>query len=198
MSFLMESSTTPKPNVSLKSAKSIGQEMSLLTATQDATVSLKNKIVSFFTPLFFGLIMILLLLLIFKQRLSRLSRGSSLNNNGFVFLHKGLTDLAEKLLFRAIAKGEDACHPIANYASCLAIKGETEAAMQYISAADFLARSPHEKAVVALNWTIILLLRKDNANAKNHLEEALKLSRKEIIFYCRNSEEVLMRTKPNH
>lgn len=195
ISFLMESSATPEPKVFLKSAKSIGEAISILATPQDVQRSLKKEIISTLIPVLFGLIMTLLLLLISsslkrqslsKKRLLHPSQGS-LNNNGFVFLHKGLTDTAGELLLNAIIKGQDSSsHPIANYATYLAVKGNTPVALQYLSAAEFLAKSSHERAVVAFNCAIIFLLKKESEKAKSCLQEALKLS-DEILFYCSNS-----------
>lgn len=188
VSFLLESLVSPEPSISLKSSKSIGKKLSFTGPTAPEKASLLRRILSSLTPLFFGLIMTLALLLTVKFRLlPRLPRSSCLNNNGFVFLHKNLNDLAERLLQRAVEQGENGPHAISNYATSLAIAGKGADALKYVEAAEFLARSPHEKAVVAFNQALISLNAQDTQSARKQLEKALALSKKEISFYCRSS-----------
>ena len=187
VSFFMESAKLSTPTVSLKSAKSIGQKVSLLDMPPKEKISLARQAISALIPLLVGLLATLFMLFFVKHGLSRLPWGASLNNNGFVFLHKELLDVATKMLFAAVVEGKESSYAISNYATCLALKNDMDAAQKYIEAAEFLARSSHEKAVVAFNHGLIMLLAANTLEAKKSLERALKLSRKEVLFYCKNS-----------
>lgn len=188
ITFLLESTTSPKPSIHLKSNKSIGEEVSLFNMLEKDETKLMKDFLSSLMPFLFGLSMILFLLFLMKKRLaSSFSRGSSLNNNGFVFLHNGLNDLAAPMLSEAVSKGVDSPYAIYNYATCLAVQGEMEKAKQYLSAGDFLTNSPQEKAVAAFNHGIISFLEDNTKEGTIQFEQALKLSRKEILLYLQKS-----------
>jgi hypothetical protein len=181
--FLAATNTLP-PIVAVRSQDTLG--IQLVSLVQP--VNEKSKIqkgLEFLAPIPIVLLVTIIMLAIVKKYVPR---GSGLNNVGFVLLHQGKIDTAEKLLSNAIQTGTDAPHSISNYALCLAAKKDYQEANDYLDAADFYSIRPHEKAVVKLNRCIMALWRNDNPTAYKYLRDALKLSPREIKSYCSYSK----------
>lgn len=170
----------------IRSERTIGSEGSIYR-TETERSSFLNDFLGDFVPLLM-LVSLVPLIIILKYLLSNMSRGDSKNNNAFVLLHKGATADALSILERAVASGEDGAHAMANYASALAISGDTEKAKIYIDASEFLARSKHEKAVCQLNKAIVSHQANDIDECLRSLEKSLKLSKSSIKSYLENSK----------
>lgn len=177
-----------KIEAQLRSENSIGKAGQIYKAEGTKKDKI-NKFLGDFVPL---LIVVAFLPIIFILRYLRrgFSRGSCKNNTGFVFLHTGMNDEATEILKAAVNSGQDGCHAISNYALCLALNGKNEDAIKNIKAAEFLAKGDHEHAVVHFNAAIIDFLNGDNTASVERLKKAIKLSKKEILMYCRNSVHV--------
>ena len=181
--FLAPTNTLP-PIVAVRSQDILGtQQVSLVQAVNE-----KSKIQKGLEALVPIPIILLVTIIVLSIVRKYAPRGSGLNNVGFVLLHQGKIDTAEKLLSNAIQTGADAPYSISNYALCLAAKKDYQEADDYLNAADFYSVRAQEKAVVKLNRCIMALWRNDNPTAYNHLRDALKLSPREIKSYCAYSK----------
>jgi hypothetical protein len=144
--LLLATDIAIKPNVTVRSTKTLGEEAPLIARTESPpSKTFAGTVIAVSTGMLGATLMLILM-----RRLVRggVSRGSSFNNIAFVLLHRGLVDRATDLLNRAVTAGADAPHSLANYALCLATANEFDAADDYLNAADFYASTMHEKAVV--------------------------------------------------
>mgnify|MGYP000026173707 CR=1 FL=1 len=182
--YLLNREASVKFNI--RSERSIGKEGSIYRI-KDTKKSPIEKFISDFVPILVVLAS-LPLLLFFKFLTKSMSRGDSSNNMAFVLLHTGSADEAVKILERAILNGKDGSHALSNYATALSCTGNSEKAKKFISAAEFLARSKHEKAVCAFNNAVINHLSGNLEESHSCLTKALQLSKSEIKEYFRNSE----------
>lgn len=172
----------------LKSDKSIGKANQIYK-TDSSNKSKLNKFLEDFVPLLIAIAVAPLALILRYLRRSS-SVVSCKNNNGFVLLHTGINNDAREMLCSAVKNGETGSYALSNYALSLAISGNIEDANKYISAAGFLAKGKHEQAVFKFNSSIIHHLAGDDNTAFEKMSEAIKLSKKEIVMYCRNSVHV--------
>lgn len=150
----------------------------------------KNSFLNDFLGKFIPALLVILfpaLLYLLKYLRSTQSRSDSLNNNGFVLLHKGATQEALSIFEYAVENGIDGSHAMSNYGAALAIAGELDKAKIYIEASQFLASSKHEKAICLLNKAILLNCSGASDEVFSSLAEALKLSKSEIKSYFNNS-----------
>lgn len=187
ISFLIESASSINPEISIKSNGSVGEKEVPLENNEKRKKLI--ELLSAFVPLFFGLCVALVMLVFAKYKVrNKISRGSCINDTAFVLLHKGLADIGADILRNAVVEGKGGSHSIANYSTCLASKGEFDTSTKYLAAAEFLSSSSHEKAVCLFNRALILLMKGDTKGAHGALAEAIGLSKKEIEYYCQNSE----------
>ena len=173
----------------LRSDKSFGSKGSL-TRIELEPRSFLNTLVGNLLPL---LILITLAMsvsvgIFFKKVSREISRGNSKNNIGFVLLHSGCFEEAKAALKNAILEGEEGAHALANLASCLALSGDFDSARRYLDAAEFLARTKHEKAVCKFNGSIVSNAAHEFDDGQKLFDEALELSSSEIKSYCRSSK----------
>lgn len=172
-------------NFNIRSERSIGEEGSIYRIRNTDRSPFK-KFISDFVPIL--VILAFLPLLLFSRFLMKnMSRGDSSNNMAFVLLHTGSADEAVQILHRAILNGKDGAHALSNYATALSCTGNSEKAKKFISAADFLARSKHEKAVCAFNSAIINHMSGNSDESYKCLKKSLQLSKSEIKEYIKNS-----------
>ncbi len=172
-----------KPLIYLKSNESTGSYIDPLLA----------KASTFYEYYFFILIpllAILLLLAIYFIVSIFIKSPTSINNTGFLFLHKNLANHSKRIFERAIlTRGADS-FIIGNYAVAKVVLGEFEDGIKLIEAATFYSDGfrDHEKAVCDFNYAIIYFLLEDKQNARLKLNAALKRSRKNISRYIAFSD----------
>jgi tetratricopeptide (TPR) repeat protein len=167
-----------KPNVFLKSSLSIG-------SYQDIQSSKQSDLVKFLFLIIPAQIFLILGLFLFKKY--RFS-SRSVNNTGFLFLHKDLPNYAKAIFEKAINdRGGDSLL-ISNYALVKAILEEYEDSIKLIEAALFYSWGGHEKAVCEFNYSIIYFLIGDKQNGRLKLIRALKHSKKAITGYINYSD----------
>jgi hypothetical protein len=114
----------------------------------------------------------------------------SVNNTAFTYIHKGMAEEAEAILENLIrTKGGDPIS-LSNYATALAINGKPDPAIKRIMAAEWWARTKHERAIVAFNKALIFVNAADLEQAQASLGTAFQLARHEIARYCEFSEPI--------
>lgn len=179
-----------KPTVDVRSDLSLGQDSSELILVNSNFLDL-NKASEKIVPV--SALLVLCLFLIFYIRWVKYIKGAkffnhtSKNNAGFVLLHSGLTDQAEKIFLSAIDNGEYSQLTLSNLALCQAIKGEFNTADALLKATNFDTESKHGKAVVLFNKALIKLIVGDKQASQELLKESIQLSSKEIKRYCQLS-----------
>lgn len=186
-------SVTEKPDASLRSNKTVGKFVNIFEESNQSKEKLKYRIG-------YTLILILtaypLLIVIFYKitkkssflkKLLHITPSSggtkSRNNMGFLLLHRKQVAAAEEALNAALNSGEDGCFTLANMALCKAVNNNFDASSSFLSAAQFYAESPHEKAVVLFNEAIVMLLQRDEVSFFKKISEAIALS-EETKRYC--------------
>ncbi|HBM1867961.1 tetratricopeptide repeat protein [Acinetobacter nosocomialis] len=176
-------SKAEKVEVDVRSESSLGQDSSQLLQDNSFAENTSKKNI-----LLYSLLIILLLLwylVVFKFVKHR--KFKSQNNAGFVLLHSGLTDQAEKLFLLAIDNGDYCEFTLSNLALCQAIKGNYDKAEALLKATNFATKSKHGRAVVLFNKSLIKLIESNKDEALNCLRQAIQLSPKEIRKYCQLS-----------
>jgi|GEM_PF-5280830 len=106
------------------------------------------------------------------------------NNIGFLLMHAGNTEQAASYLEKDLEKAISGSFALANYALLQQIYGNLETAKSYLMAAKFYADTPHAKAVVLFNQALMDAVLGLKDEATETLEQAIKLSPKEITRYC--------------
>lgn len=109
------------------------------------------------------------------------------NNTGFLLLHHGLLEDADRVLGDAVRNGRSDQYTLSNYALCKALKGDNTQAQQLIDAASYRNRTGHGRAVMLFNEALIRLKLGDEPTALSKLTEAVRLSPKAIKRYCERS-----------
>ncbi len=170
----------------MRSERVLAKEGSIYRFSSEKNSFLNDFLGSFIPVLL--LILIPTLFYLLKYLRSNQSRADSLNNNGFVLLHKGATQEALSILEHAVKNGINGSHAMSNYGAALAITGEVDKAKLYIEASQFLANSKHEKAICLLNKSIVFNCCGDSDEVLASLSESLKLSKSEIKSYLNDSK----------
>ena len=111
----------------------------------------------------------------------------TLNNSAFVLLHQGCVEDASRLLRRALLQGEADANVFANRALCLALADDHEGAARSLAAAQLFDRTGKSAGVIRFNQALIALLSGDEANARQHLEAAVKANRRQVMLWARYS-----------
>lgn len=175
-----------KAEIDVRSESSLGEEAIQLSDINKA--SRINKIAEKVVPLS-TLIAVLIsgFGLINLRKRGILDLKSDQNNTGFLLLHNGLTDEADKIFSLAVEKGRFDQYTLSNFALCKAVKGEIGKADGLLKAAGFLDRSGHSKAVFLFNEALICLIKKDKSEAIDLLKKAINLSPSAIKQYCQKS-----------
>lgn len=114
--------------------------------------------------------------------------SQSLNNTAWLYLHKGLSAEARKMLEMEIQRSGADPYMLANYGLSLALEGEAELAKKQFDAADFFGEESHERAVVLFSKAISELHNGNKDVGLSHMNEAHELSKTEIERYARYSD----------
>jgi hypothetical protein len=175
-----------KPTISVRSGGAMGE---LVESAEPVDLSEKNRkyqVIAYLLPILAVLQIVVALGL--KGPLARLIRRRvpserSLNNTAFLYLHTGSRSDAERILRRGIWREGGDAHMLANYALALALAGHTDQAQSQIQAAAIYAEQKHEKAVVEFNRALILAYTGNPEGAKIHIQNAMELSKVQILRY---------------
>lgn len=114
----------------------------------------------------------------------------NLNNTAFVLLLQGLVSDAENLLSKAIERDGGDPITLANHALALGLLGRDDLAAKRFTAARWLSRSKHQRAVITFDEAVLLIFKGDLSNAREKLIEAFDADRGEVIYYCELSIQV--------
>lgn len=179
-------SKAEKPEIDVRSDSSLGQDGNNLVQTTKKANFL-NRLSEKIVPLSAMLVTFLFTWIFIKSKGVTLLNLKSRNNAGFVLVHSGLTDQAEKIFLLAVDHGDYSRVTLSNLALCQAIKGNTNKAEALLKATDFDVESKHGKAVVLFNKALIKLIENEKQEALDYLKQAIQLSPKEIRKYCKLS-----------
>lgn len=203
LSILVDTPSTPHPEVGVKSRGSIGTAVPFIGLTQHDQAGVFT--IQRLAPALVLVALLLQVVILFALRpriraaLGRLVPASrSINNTAFLFMHRGLIKEARALLEGGINSGGADAHMLANYALCRALEGDQAVASQMLDAASFWAGEKHERAVVAFCRAVAAFGAGHEETGAEMLTDALRLSRLEIKRYCSFSVHVadLRRTHP--
>jgi hypothetical protein len=182
VTLLFNSKPRELPEVQVKSDLTLGTLASTFSSSKPEEKSMLNKSLTFLLPIL--TVIQASLVAVYVRRRRGMFRLTSRNNTAWYLLHKGLNSQAEKILEKAMDNGEDSEFVFANYAVCLALKGEFEAANIYLEASLEDATSKHALAVTSFNKALVSFMQKDEVRGIQYLKEALKLSGSNIRRYC--------------
>lgn len=118
------------------------------------------------------------------RRLLLSRRFRNVNNSAFLFIHKGMTNVATEMLTKQIETRGGDSYLFSNLAVCRGLSGDYDNAERLMGMAEIAAISKHSKAVVAFNRSLISLMTEDINSGLSYLGQALELSRKQILNYC--------------
>ncbi len=178
-----------KPRVVVRSENSEGVEGQFIRVIPAASYKDRGtqNVISTLIPVAVIIQMFLVILLspYFRSRLMRfLPTSSSVNNTGFLFIHKGLIEEAEALFSREVeTRGANAL-VLANYALALGLNGKIERADKMLTAAEWWARNKRERAVVAFNSAILTFSKEKVDEGREQLQRAFSIDREAITRYC--------------
>lgn len=193
---ILTGASSAQPNVSLHSDASVGKR---LNETEQLLAKLENKdsssvvwsfAVGIAVPIGAALSVMFINRLMRKALKKHVGRSSSLNNIGFCLLHSGGTQEARNLLEDAVRNADDAPHCMANFALATGLLGDLDTANRWMKAAEFYARTDHEKAVVQFNQGILLFHSGANEDCYNAFAKAIAASPSEILDYAKFSSLV--------
>jgi tetratricopeptide (TPR) repeat protein len=173
------------PVVNVRSDSSVG-ELGIFTQTE-TTWTIK-KILKLLIILGF---LYLFLFYLFSKRYTKIIRvgyKQSLNNTGFLYLHQGLIDQARKFFQKELETLGGEPFLLSNYALTMGIEGDVNTAKKILNAANWMANSDAEKAIVAFNSAILNMKNGDVEKAKVYFSNCIKLNGKEIKKYLEMSQ----------
>lgn len=179
-------SKAEKPEIDVRSDVSLGQDSTKLVQNTKNSNFL-NRVAEKVVPISALLVAFLFIWWLRKSKAIKFFDYKSQNNAGFVLLHSGLTAQAEKIFLLAIDDGDYSQLTLSNLALCQAIKGQTDKAEALLKATDFNVESKHGKAVVLFNKALIKLIENNRQASLDYLKQAIQLSPKAIIKYCKLS-----------
>jgi len=187
VSLLLSSKPTTEPTVLVKSDASLAKEDNIEKRQEPPTTPFIEK---FLPPLLalLALLMMPVVFIYFKSRLSPTKYGASLNNTAFALLHQGLTERAKELLKKSIDEGHEGPFPLSNIAVCLALAEQFDEAQSYLQAAEqFGIQTNHNRALQQFNRGIVNLLMKKTDLGISNMKEAMKLKPRVIQNFCNSS-----------
>lgn len=184
VTLLFNSKPRQLPEVKVKSDLTLGTLGLTIPSGKTEEKTILSKSLDVLLPILATIQGVLVVLFYRKRR--RGFQSTSRNNTAWYLLHRGLSPRAETILDKAIENGEGSSFVFANYAVCLAVKGDFEGANKYLEASAEGAEdenSKHAQAVTCFNKALVAFMQKDETVGLEHLKKALELS-KEIRKYC--------------
>lgn len=186
-SLLVRGRGTPIPRVGLRSAESIGSEVSQELVQKHSPKEL-GKVESIILILL--ALIVQALLLIISKRIRALT-GESPNNIAFVLCHKKLPNEAARILDKQIYNGRACVYELANYALAVGLNGQVDTSEKYFQAAEWWSHrriNKNAEATISFNRAALALSLGKFDEAKTFISRALELSRNTILRYCEVSE----------
>ena len=169
---------TPNLQIELLSDETVGSAAPAPSLTASKRPAFLIEIIW----LIFGAL--LLQLIVLTIIVQRQKSQKSLNNTAFVYLQKGLTKEAEKLLGLEIEREGGEAISLANYGLAIGLNGDVTGAAVRLDAAAWWAKTRYEKAVVEYDKAILSIFQGTTKEAIEHLRAAFSHSRAVIARYC--------------
>lgn len=182
ISLLVRGSGTPNLQVGVLSDDTVGSAVPTTLATpEDRVFPVMAIIILIFAALAFQQVVNRFMSLRFY---TTRNAPSPRNDTAFVYLQKGLTKEAEKLLALEIEWRGGGPLALANYGLAIGLNGDVQGAAERLDAAAWWATEKHEKEVVEYNKAILNISQGTTKEAIADLRAAFRLSRTNIARYC--------------
>lgn len=190
ISFMIDKVPSKQPIIGVKSENSVGTKGSFKEPQKIDKKDRLNRVISDLIPM---ILVVALAMVFYLRKLAKrtvMRYGRDLNNTAFLLLHQGLLKESRALMEKDISEHGAHSHLLSNYALSLALDGDFKYLENRLRAAEFIASSKHDRAVVKFNRGLIAIIQEDLNKGIAFITEAVQLSPKEIIKYCKYSNIV--------
>jgi len=175
-------SSAEKPTVEVRSDASFGSYQPFGVGDDKSSQSPWNRVAALLVPIA-GLTQIALVIFL-RRRYFSVQISTDQNNAGFLMLHSGMVEQAEKIFEQAVIRGK--YHPIlmSNYALAKALTGDPVSADKIFRASRFFGLVGRVGAISKFNEALSKLASNDRTTGLQLLESAINMSPKTIRKYC--------------
>lgn len=172
------------PSILVQSSESIGKPF-VRKNTNEKVSSLEKD----FVIIILATLMLIPALLILTRLLKKYSGyPANINNNAFLYIHNNQFNIATDLLLSEIKTKGGSSHELSNLALAKCLNKESKEEYEtLLRMSEFITYSKHDKLVLTFNRFLIACYSQDYLKAKENLELAGKLEKKELAKYLNYS-----------
>lgn len=187
ISFMLNEEPARDPEVGVKSQNSVGSVGTFVRTTPAPGESRLETVTEWLIIAVAAFQLPLVVYGLRRVRKTRRGYAQTINNTAFAYIHCGIYHEAKQMLAHEINTHGGDAFILSNYALCLSLDEEFDEAEKRLAAAELLAASGHEEAVLYFNQTLVSLLQEKISEGLKALNKAFDASPKEVAEYCSRS-----------